>query len=342
MKMNVSTSIRAVAATVAAAGLMLGLGATSAPAANTADEISLSGATALAAASAATPYKGTPTDSTIAAVGGSRTHPYAGGDITPSSGATPGGENSPSGHHPKDLAAQANNPTSSLISVPFQNNFQFGAGPGSDFQYNLQVQPVIPIQLNEDWKLLTRTIIPVVSQAEPFAGSGRHFGLGDIQFTSWLAPTKPKNNLLIGIGPVAQFPTATSTTLGNGKWNLGPTAVVAYTPKNWVIGSLFQNVWSIGGDSDRPAVNNFTWQYFINYQIGDKGWYLTTAPSITVDWKAESGQKWTVPWGGGIGKVVHIGKLPVNLSAQAYVQGPKPDNGADWFFRFQAQLLFPE
>ncbi len=108
----------------------------------------------------------------------------------------------------------------------------------------------------------------------------------------------------------------------------------------WVIGSLFSNVWSIGGSSDED-INLFTWQYFINYNMSE-GWYLTSAPIITANWEADSDDRWTVPFGAGIGKIFKIGKQPMNAQVSAYYNAEKPEFGADWQLRLQLQFLFPK
>ena len=116
--------------------------------------------------------------------------------------------------------------------------------------------------------------------------------------------------------------------------------VVLKMPGKWVIGSLFSNVWSFAGSGDQD-INIFTWQYFINYNLED-GWYLTSAPIITANWEASSGEKWTVPFGAGFGKVFRIGKQPINGSAHVYYNVEKPTYGADWTLRLQLQFLFPK
>ncbi len=112
-------------------------------------------------------------------------------------------------------------------------------------------------------------------------------------------------------------------------------------PGSWVIGALASNVWSVAGDDDRADVNSFLGQYFINYNY-PSGWYLTSAPIITANWEADSGEKWTVPFGGGIGKVFRIGKQPMNINTQVFYNVQRPTNGARWQWRFQIQLLFPK
>lgn len=238
-----------------------------------------------------------------------------------------------------DLAKQAQNPIADLISLPFQNNTNFKFGPEEKTQNILNIQPVIPVSLNEKWNMITRTIIPLMWQPALVPGDDRTFGLGDITFTAFFSP-KDSGKMLWGAGPVLLIPTATDDALGSKKWGLGPSVVVLTTPGQWVIGSLFSNVWSFAGSGDQD-INLFTWQYFINYNLPN-GWYLTSAPIITANWEADSGDRWTVPFGGGFGKIFRIGKQPINAQMQAFYNVEKPTYGADWTLRFQLQFLFPK
>jgi hypothetical protein len=81
-------------------------------------------------------------------------------------------------------------------------------------------------------------------------------------------------------------------------------------------------------------------QYFVNYNL-PRGWYLSSAPIVTANWKADGGDVWTVPVGGGIGKILRLGKLPVNVQSQIFYNAARPHGGADWTLRLQVQLLFP-
>ena len=192
-----------------------------------------------------------------------------------------------------DLAKAAQNPVANLISLPFQNNTNFEFGPREKTQNVLNIQPVLPFSLNQDWNLITRTILPISSQPSLFPGQDRETGLGDTTFTAFLSPVAPfKGKLTWGAGPVFLLPTATDDRLGADKWGLGPSLVVLTMPGNWVIGSLFSNVWSVGGSGD-DDVNVFSWQYFVNYNLPD-GWYLTSAPIMTANWEADrSSDTWT-------------------------------------------------
>jgi hypothetical protein len=239
-----------------------------------------------------------------------------------------------------DLAKQAQNPIANLISLPLQNNTNFGIGPEDETQNILNIQPVWPVTINDKWNLITRTILPVVSQPDILTGGeGRINGLGDTTFTGFFSP-KDSGKLTWGVGPVLLFPTATDDALGSDKWGAGVSAVFLSMPGNWVVGSLFSNVWSFAGSGDQD-VNIFTWQYFINYNLSN-GWYLTSAPIITANWEADSDNRWTVPFGGGFGKIFHVGKQPINAQAGAYYNVEKPDSGADWQLRLQVQFLFPK
>jgi hypothetical protein len=232
-----------------------------------------------------------------------------------------------------DLAKQAQNPIANLISLPLQNNTNFNVGPGDRTQNILNIQPVYPFSINEDWNVITRTILPVISQ--PLPDGDRKNGLGDTSFSAFFSP-KDSGKLTWGVGPVMLIPTSTDDSLGAGNWGGGLSAVFLSMPGNWVVGSLFSNVWA-------QDVNLFTWQYFINYNIpNSNGLYLTSAPIITANWEADSDDRWTVPFGGGVGKIFKIGKQPLNGQVSAYYNAEKPDSGADWQLRLQLQFLFPK
>ena len=240
----------------------------------------------------------------------------------------------------EDLAKQTQNPVADLISVPFQNNTNFNLGPKDRTQNILNIQPVIPINLTDKWNLITRTIAPIIYQPDVTSNSGGEFGLGDINTTLFLSPANA-GKVVWGVGPILSLPTATDKTLGTDKWSAGPSAVLLAMPSNWVIGFLVNNLWSFAGDNDRQDVNQFLFQYFVNYNF-QGGWYLTSAPINTANWKADDGNKWTVPIGGGGGKVFRIGPQPLNLQTQVFYNVEKPDLGPEWSLRVQLQFLFPK
>ncbi len=241
------------------------------------------------------------------------------------------------------LAKAAQNPIADMISVPFQNNTNFKTGPREETQNILNIQPVYPINLNTDWNLITRTIMPVISQPAFTQAQDRVNGIGDVQFSAFFSPKQPVNGWVWGAGVIVQLNTATDDRLGQGAWGLGPTAVALHLGKTWVYGALINNVWSVEKDDGRKDVNQMLLQPFVNYNFPEHpGRYLSFAPVITADWEADSGQRWTVPLGLGIGQIMRFGKQPVNLQAAAYYNVERPDNGALWQLRLQIQLLFPK
>lgn len=236
------------------------------------------------------------------------------------------------------LRKAAQNPVASLISVPIQENWNFGIAPNDRIQNVANVQPVIPLSAGKDWNLIIRWITPIIFQ--PLGAQSGVYGLGDMQPAFFLSPKKGK--LIWGVGPQLLLPTATKTgILGQGKFGLGPTAVVLVQPGKWTLGALVNNVWSVAGHSDLPDVNQFLLQYFINYNL-QKGWYLTWQPTLTANWQATNGGRWFVPFGGGIGRIMKIGFQPVNVGLQFYGNAVHPPGASPWSMRLQLALLFPK
>lgn len=241
------------------------------------------------------------------------------------------------------LAKAAQNPIADMISLPFQYNMNVDAGPLDKPQHILNIQPVYPVNLGADWNLITRTIIPVISQPAFTAQQDRENGLGDIQISAFLSPRQPVGGWVWGAGMIAQLDTATDERLGQGAWGLGPTALALHLGKTWVYGALLNNVWSVSTDEGRRDVNQMLLQPIVNYNFPDApGRYLTFTPVITADWEADSDQRWTVPLGLGIGQILKIGAQPVNLQAAAYYNVERPDAAARWQMRLQVQFLFPK
>ena len=241
------------------------------------------------------------------------------------------------------LQKATQNPVASLISVPIQNNTNFGIEPGYRNQDVLNIQPVIPMGISKDWNLIVRWITPIIYQPIPNAPNTPEtgvYGLGDMQPTFFLSPRKP-GKVIWGVGPIFQLPTATSNYLGQGKLGMGPSVVVLTQPGHWTLGALANNVWSVAGSGSRPDVNQFLLQYFINYNL-KKGWFLTWQPTLTANWQASSGNQWTVPYGGGVGRIMKLGFQPVSLTAQFYGNAVHPYGTPSWTMRFQIAFLFPK
>lgn len=240
-----------------------------------------------------------------------------------------------------DIAKQAQNPIASLISVPFQNNTTFGVGEDSRVQNALEIEPVIPIKLTSDWNLITRTIVPVINQPTLAPGLGNVSGLGDVQLSLYMSPVAPFHGFIWGLGPSFSFATASDRSLGTGKDSAGLSTAVLTIHGPWLVGVLVTDVASIGGREDRKNVHQFLMQPFVDYNFSH-GWYLASSPIMTADWKATSGNKWTVPVGGGGGKILRIGRQAVNTYIQAFDDVVRSHEGGTWTLRLQVQLLFPK
>jgi hypothetical protein len=240
----------------------------------------------------------------------------------------------------EQLQNAVQNPVASLISVPLQNNANFSYGSFNRTQNVLNLEPVIPLKLTENWNLIARIIQPIVWQPYPNQNTGGEYGLGDMNPTFFLSPAKP-GKLIWGVGPAFVIPTATSTILGQGKLSMGPSVVLLAQPPHWTIGALINNVWSVAGAEHRPPVNQMLLQYFINYNL-KKGWYLQMAPILTANWRASSGNVWTVPVGGGVGKIMKLGFQPINWQLEFYGNAVYPAGGSSWTFRGQLAFLFPK
>ena len=241
---------------------------------------------------------------------------------------------------PSDIAKQAQNPIANLISVPIENDFNPQTGVHKDDSYVMQMKPVVPITLSNDWILISRTIIPVIQVPDLAPGVRGTTGLGDVQESLFLSPAKA-GPVIWGAGPAISFPSATQSILGTKKLSIGPNVVVLKSQGHWLFGTLAQNLFSVAGPSSRPDVNQMLLQPFVNYNLRH-GWYLTSSPIITANWEAKTGQRWTVPVGGGVGRIIHLGKQPVNIYTQFFRNAERPDGTTDWSARFNMQFLFPK
>lgn len=250
-----------------------------------------------------------------------------------------------------DLAKASQNPVGSMVSLPFQNNTNFGIGPDDAVANVLNIQPVYPVSLSKNWNLINRAIVPVIYREEIIPGTGSASGLGDISYTGFISPANP-GKVIWGIGPSFLFPTAQEDDFASDKLSAGAGVVVLTMPGNWVVGVLAQNVWSVAGDSDADDVNYLLFQPIINYNLSN-GWYLTSVPVIIANWEADSDNRWTVPLGGGVGKITKWGRQPLDISLQAYYNVEKPvpafaqapnleNQGEQWTLRLQIKLLFPK
>jgi hypothetical protein len=238
-----------------------------------------------------------------------------------------------------ELAKKLQNPIADLISAPIQNNFDFGAGPNGDgFQYKVNIQPVIPITLNEDWNLISRTILPVVYQ-ENMIGKTSQSGLSDTLQSLFFSPQKPTaGGWIWGAGLVFLLPTATDDLLGSEKWGAGPTAILLKQEKGWTYGLLANQVWSFAGESGRQEVNATYLQPILAYTTKNQTTFSFNAESA-YDW---ANTQWTVPLNLSVAQLVKIGKLPMQFQVGGRYYAEKPANGPNWGLRFTVTFLFPK
>jgi hypothetical protein len=243
-----------------------------------------------------------------------------------------------------ELAKKLQNPVASLISVPIQNNWDFGIGPANAMKYTANIQPVIPFSISEDWNLITRTIVPVIyaeavsdNPLAPPSARDDHSGLGDITQSFFLSPKEPVGGWILGAGPVGLYPTATESELGAGKLGLGPTAVALRQEHGFTYGLLVNHIWSVAGWGDQNVNATFI-QPFASF---------TTKTYTTFGANTESTYNWqtqesTVPVNFTIQQLIKIGKMPVALQLGYRYYIEKPNGGPDWGLRFAVTFLFPK
>ena len=240
-----------------------------------------------------------------------------------------------------ELAKKLSNPVAALISVPFQFNYDNNIGPveGGD-RWTINVQPVIPFSINDKWNLISRTILPIVSQDEIYPGAGSQSGIGDTVQSLFFSPKEPTSKGWIwAVGPVFLLPTGSNDLLTADKWGVGPTALALKQENGYTYGILFNHIWSVAGDDARADISNTFLQPFFSYTTPKRTTYSINTES-TYDWEAE---QWTVPVNFSVSQLVIIGKAPVSFSAGLKYFAQSPDSAPHgWGYRFSVTLLFPK
>jgi len=235
----------------------------------------------------------------------------------------------------EELAKKTQNPVASLISVPLQSNWDFNLGPQEDkSNYVMNVQPVIPVSLNEQYNLIIRTILPIKANEFPTSVGG----LGDTLQSFFFSPKEPVNGWIVGAGPALLYPTATDETLGGRKWAAGPTAVFLKQESGWTYGILANHLWSYAGSSDRSEINATYLQPFLTYTNKNHTSFSVNSES-SYDWRS---YQWTAPIHAMVSQLLRVGGMPISVQAGYRYYVDAPTNGPEWGLRFQVTFLFPK
>ncbi len=226
------------------------------------------------------------------------------------------------------------NPLAASTKLPLTLNAGLGAGPDHKTETALNIEPTIPFTLNGQWDLITRTSISVGHLPDPVNASG----LGDASTSLFFSPAKV-GAWDWGVGPILQVPTATNSNLGARKWAAGPTAALVYVDGPWVNGIVASHVWSFAGARNQPGVSQTQVEVQFSYTFASN-WYIQTDPTITYDWKASAGNRWTVPLGLDVGKLLSAGSQSLGLQAGAYRNLRMPDGAPNWVLRAQVTWTY--
>jgi hypothetical protein len=240
----------------------------------------------------------------------------------------------------EEVARQLSNPVAALISVPFQFNHDREIGPARDgSRWLLNIQPVVPFDLNDEWNIISRTILPIVRQEDIFPGAGRQSGLGDIVQSVFFSPKAPTaGGVVWGVGPVFLLPTGSDDLLTTDKWGAGPTGVVLRQQGPWTVGTLANHIWSFAGSSSRADVNATFVQPFVTYTMPTATTFVLNTDS-TYDWEA---RQWSVPLNTGVTQVLRLGDQLVQVGVLARYWAESPPQGPHgWGLRLNVTLLFP-
>lgn len=252
----------------------------------------------------------------------------------------------------QDFRARAQNPLSSTYSIPIKYVYHDADNGGVSVG---SVNPIIPVSLGS-WNIINQLSLNFIGTPggvhgiaqlpEPYSGSGAS-GLGDTTFTSLFSPVS-SGNFSWAVGPTFVFPTDTlfnstedrrSRQLGSGKFSMGPSFMIVSQPQPWTLGLNIKQIWSVLGSSSRNNVSQMELKPFVNYNLSDD-WYLLSDMDMIANWNNGNNQQWTVPVGGGVGKLFAVGKDAVNIRAESYYNPIRPDRGAEWSANLTMQYLF--
>jgi hypothetical protein len=241
------------------------------------------------------------------------------------------------------IAQESQNPIGNLTILSLQNDLVFGVGSKEESAYSLRAGLIFPVSLGEKVDLVNRWFMPLIFQEASFPDDTSKVGLSDLNIQALLTPSEEKwfiwGELKWGLGASVFIPTNTNDDLGTDKLSIGPMFAFVREPRDLVYGFVFQNVWSVAGDEDEPDINEMILQYFFNYNFKN-GWYLTSSNLITANWKEDNDNRWTVPIGGGVGKVIRTKRRHLDFRAQTYWLVEKPQFAPDWGLQLTVKWLF--
>ena len=233
------------------------------------------------------------------------------------------------------LAKAVHNPFEDFVKVPIESDTGFQLGRSHKAGDEVNIEPLLPFSLNADWDLFARPSLTVAYSPTPQEQSG----LEDTQLSFFLSPAK-NSTWVWGAGPIFQFPTASSSELGSGRWSAGPTAALVYSEGPWLNAILTDQLMSFAGNRKRGSVNQTYIEPMISYNF-ESGWYADVDPQMTFDWTADAANAWTIPMGADVGKAFNLGSQSLSLQVGAYDLLKRPDGAPQWILRVSITFLFP-
>ena len=236
-----------------------------------------------------------------------------------------------------ELVKKSLNPVAAMISVPFQNNWDFGIGPNDATKYTLNIQPVVPVSISKDYNLIVRTIIPINELSPVYNGDRRHGGLGDITQSFFFSPKDTWHDWILGAGPAGLYPTASDPVFGSQEWGAGPTVGALQQKHGFTYGVLANHLWSVAGWGRENLSASFL-QPFLGFTT-KKYTTLMVNTESTYDWQRS---QWTVPLNVMLNQMVKVGKLPISLQFGYRYYAQTPAGGPDWGLRASITFLFPK
>jgi len=241
----------------------------------------------------------------------------------------------------EELAKKLQNPIAHLISVPIQYNYDRGIGPKDDgSRQQTNIQPIYPFRLNEDWHLISRTILPIIQQKDvPMKGMDQS-GVGDITQSLFFSPDQPtENGWIWGAGPVMLLPTASDDSLGAENWGLGPTAVALKQEGPWTVGALVNHVWSVASESGRSDVDATYFEPWVSYTTESDTTFSVSVETV-YDWEAKEA---SIPINFIVDQLFKVGEQYISIAPSVHYWLDSPESGPEGFgFRLQITFLFPK